>query len=91
MSLEEKIKAIEKRIFDHQKEHGFETIFDLIGEDLVGLKIDQPKEKTNTGQQTKMFHQWLNETYTWMDNDIKAISRKAWFASVRFNKKTKKP
>ncbi len=44
MSLEEKIKEIEKRIFDHQAENGFDTIFDLILEDLAGLKADQPKD-----------------------------------------------
>lgn len=34
----ELINRIEKRIFDHQKENGFETIFDFIGEDLSDLK-----------------------------------------------------
>ncbi len=34
----ELIKRIEKRIFEHQKENGFETIFDFIGEDLSDLK-----------------------------------------------------
>ena len=34
----ELINRIEKRIFEHQKETGFETIFDFIGEDLIELK-----------------------------------------------------
>jgi hypothetical protein len=46
-------------------------------------------KKTNTGEQTKLFHKWLKETFNWVDNDVKKYMLRAWFASVKANKELK--
>jgi hypothetical protein len=36
--IEEHIETIEKLIMDHQQKNGFETVFDLINEEIAELK-----------------------------------------------------
>ena len=36
-----------------------------------------------TGQSTKLFHEWKNQAFTWVDADVKHYMQKAWFASKK--------
>ena len=41
--MKEVIKKMQKRIMDHQHEHGFETVFDFLNEDLYELEKGNKK------------------------------------------------
>jgi len=49
---------------------------------------DKLIKKPTNGWQSKKFHEYINETYGWMDNDVKKFCLKAWYASVRANDQT---
>ena len=37
----------------------------------------------NIGQETKDFHKWINEKFTWIDNDAKRLMFKSWCACAK--------
>ena len=37
------------------------------------------------GEQTKLFNNWVKETFNWVDSDVKRYCRMAWFASAKAN------
>ena len=37
----------------------------------------------NIGQETKDFHKWVNDTFTWIDNDAKKLMFRSWCACAK--------
>ena len=35
------------------------------------------------GEETRQFHKWLKEEFTWIDNDAKRLMFKAWCARAK--------
>ena len=48
--------------------------------------MKEKRQKIQTGRETKRFHVWFNKTFTWMDSDVKAYCKRAWFASAKINR-----
>ena len=42
-------------------------------------------KKTTYPEQVKLFNEWKNETFTWMNNDVKKYMMRSWWASVKAN------
>ena len=36
----------------------------------------------------KIFNEWVRETFTWVDNDVKGFMRRAWCARGKMERKT---
>ena len=62
--MKEHIESIRKRILDHQKENGFETVFDFIEEDLTAIE-SQNKELMELLKDYEPSRRTQKEQYTW--------------------------
>ena len=53
-------------------------------EHYAQAKVLEALEKER-GEQTKLFNNWVKETFNWVDSDVKRYCRMAWFASAKAN------
>ena len=59
------------------------NLCDLL-ETFAQAKVLEALEKER-GEQTKLFNNWVKETFNWVDSDVKRYCRMAWFASAKAN------